>query len=304
MNELPEIPVDSVVIGERARKDLGDLTELIESIGEIGLVHPITVTLDYTLIAGRRRLAAFRQLGKATIPARVTNQFNDARNALLAERDENTCRKDMTPEELIDMGLALEELERPKARKRQERGIGPAGAEARWRPDASGPSGPDASDQPKPSANRTAEVVGETVGMSRNTYKRAKHVVTTARGENDPDPEVQEVAKDSLSRMNRGETSITGAYQDVRKARAGDVKPKRPKSPPKYGGNRRKHAKQLDAMLTGLSGYQIIADGITDSGLDSSITNGKAAHLTDGLSKALRSLNRINTLLKERSNER
>lgn len=41
------------------------------------------------------------------------------RALLEAERDENTCRLDMKPSEKVALGLALEELEKPKARERK-----------------------------------------------------------------------------------------------------------------------------------------------------------------------------------------
>ena len=35
------IPIDSIKIGNRFRKDLGDIASLAENIKEIGLLHPI-----------------------------------------------------------------------------------------------------------------------------------------------------------------------------------------------------------------------------------------------------------------------
>ena len=37
-------PVNSIVIGERHRKDLGDIDGLAVSIAELGLLHPIVIT--------------------------------------------------------------------------------------------------------------------------------------------------------------------------------------------------------------------------------------------------------------------
>ena len=65
------IPVDSIIVGEeRFRKDLGDIPALAESIEDIGyLLHPITVDDNRKLLAGERRLAAFKHLGWKEIPA-------------------------------------------------------------------------------------------------------------------------------------------------------------------------------------------------------------------------------------------
>lgn len=51
--------------------DENKVSQLMESIGQIGLLHPITVSDDFYLIAGRHRLAAHKRMGKKTIAAKV-----------------------------------------------------------------------------------------------------------------------------------------------------------------------------------------------------------------------------------------
>ena len=53
-----KLPIDGINVGFRYRKDLGDLRTLADSIGEVGLLHPIVVTSEGLLIAGQRRLEA------------------------------------------------------------------------------------------------------------------------------------------------------------------------------------------------------------------------------------------------------
>lgn len=80
------------------RQDVGDLTELAQSIGEIGVLEPIVVVQrngHYEAIAGSRRLAASRQAGKRQIPARVMS-LDEAQQAAAA-LIENLQRKDLTP---------------------------------------------------------------------------------------------------------------------------------------------------------------------------------------------------------------
>ena len=59
--------VDSIVVGARHRKDLGDLAVLMKSIEERGPLQPITVTPDGVLVCGLRRLEAVKRLGWPTI---------------------------------------------------------------------------------------------------------------------------------------------------------------------------------------------------------------------------------------------
>jgi ParB family transcriptional regulator, chromosome partitioning protein len=63
--------VSSIVVGERHRRDLGDIDSLAASIQDIGLLHPITIDEDGRLLAGARRLAACKQLGWNEIPVKV-----------------------------------------------------------------------------------------------------------------------------------------------------------------------------------------------------------------------------------------
>ena len=53
-----QIPIDSIRIPERVRQDLGNLDSLMDSLKRVGQLNPITVTPEYELIAGHRRLTA------------------------------------------------------------------------------------------------------------------------------------------------------------------------------------------------------------------------------------------------------
>ena len=116
------IPLASVQVNERHRQELGDIDALAASIAKLGLLQPIGLTPERELLFGRRRLEAYRRLGRETIPALVLPDLSTAVDRLQAERDENTCRKEMTPSELVALGRALEEIERPKAQARSQAG--------------------------------------------------------------------------------------------------------------------------------------------------------------------------------------
>jgi ParB family chromosome partitioning protein len=96
-----ELPVGIIVANPfQPRKEMDDeaLSGLAESIREEGLLQPIVVRQVgevYELIAGERRLRAFRKLGMPKIPARVI-EATDASSATLA-LIENLQREGLNP---------------------------------------------------------------------------------------------------------------------------------------------------------------------------------------------------------------
>ena len=63
--------IDRIFVGPRTRRDMGDIAALAASIGDLGLLNPITVDEDGRLLAGARRLAACKLLGWTEIPVTV-----------------------------------------------------------------------------------------------------------------------------------------------------------------------------------------------------------------------------------------
>ena len=74
---MDNLPITSVLVEERIRKDYGDIDELANSIKAIGLIHPIVVTRSFQLIAGERRLKAMKKLGIPELVHAQTFIFND-----------------------------------------------------------------------------------------------------------------------------------------------------------------------------------------------------------------------------------
>jgi len=87
--------ISDIIIHERFRKDNGDITSLINSIKEVGLLHPVVVNEDNVLIAGKRRLEAARRLGWQTIPVNIVT----LKEVLKGEVQENMVRKNFTSSE-------------------------------------------------------------------------------------------------------------------------------------------------------------------------------------------------------------
>lgn len=172
-----KIAIDEVIVGNRHRKDIGDITDLARSINMVGLLHPIVIDKDNNLIAGLRRLESAKMLDWDEIPCRVVADLEDATKALLAERDENTCRKNFSPIEAVALGKALEELERPRAKARQ--------AEGNSRGGKGGGQVSGKLPETSKAESETRNIVGPAVGMSGRTYAKAKVVVDAA--ESDPE---------------------------------------------------------------------------------------------------------------------
>ena len=74
---------------------------LSESIAEVGMMNPITVTGDHTLIAGLHRLEAAKKLGWTEVECRISDM--DALHTELAEIDENVIRTGLSDLELSEL---------------------------------------------------------------------------------------------------------------------------------------------------------------------------------------------------------
>lgn len=199
---MTSLPLDSITVGARSRKDLGDIDALAASIANVGLLHPVVVDRLHILIAGRRRLEAVRSLGWDEVPVTVVEGLDDALKTLGAERDENTCRKDLVMTERLALSERIAELERPKAKERQKE----HGGTAPGRNADTGGNLPQVS-------TKTRDKAAEPTGSSARTLDKVRKVRDLATDEAQPEP-VREAAREALEEMD--ETGkVDGAYQKV-----------------------------------------------------------------------------------------
>ena len=82
--------------------------KLADSISKVGMLNPITVDQDYTLIAGLHRLEAAKLLGWSEIECTVSSL--EGIQAELAEIDENFVRRDLSDMEYDDLLLRRKEI--------------------------------------------------------------------------------------------------------------------------------------------------------------------------------------------------
>lgn len=107
-----QMRIDEIIVRKRVRKDLGDVSQLMESMKNHGLMNPIVVTSEKELIAGHRRLDSAKRLGWKTIEVQVISKPSDY-DKLEMEIDENVYRKNLTADELADGYTRLERLKNP-----------------------------------------------------------------------------------------------------------------------------------------------------------------------------------------------
>jgi hypothetical protein len=97
---LYDVEVDRIIVPLNRRKFRGEV-DLTESIRDVGLLNPITITCSLRLVAGLKRLDAARALGWSTVPCRVVALGE--LQAKLAEIDENVVRNELSALERADL---------------------------------------------------------------------------------------------------------------------------------------------------------------------------------------------------------
>jgi N6-adenosine-specific RNA methylase IME4 len=156
---MVSLPVSEIAVGERHRKDMGDIGSLADSIQQVGLLHPVVITSDHRLIAGARRLAAAQMLGWETVPVNIVPMAEIIRGEL----DENAIRKDFAPSEIVTIKRAIERVvATPVGRPGKENG----------------------GNFPPIQHGKTRDKVGAFVGVSGRTVDKMEAVVAAA--EKDP----------------------------------------------------------------------------------------------------------------------
>ena len=112
-----KLPIEEIKIKKRIRKDLGDLTSLIDSLRSHGLMNPVVITKNNELIAGHRRIASAKVLGWKSIEVMVLDKISELEKLEL-EIEENEVRKDFSGDEREDAMALLEALKNPGILKR------------------------------------------------------------------------------------------------------------------------------------------------------------------------------------------
>jgi ParB-like chromosome segregation protein Spo0J len=185
------VAISNIIVGNRHRKDMGDIDALAESIKSVGLLHPIVVTRAGSLIAGQRRLAACKLLGWTEVPVRIV----DLDVIACGEFAENVVREDFTPSEMAAILKTLEPSANSEARDRQLSGL-KRGKEARE------------GNLPTREKGRAREQIAKGLGTSRRTLDKIDAITKAA--EQSP-----ETHGHLIKQMD--ETSVDAAYRQIKK---------------------------------------------------------------------------------------
>jgi ParB family chromosome partitioning protein len=103
------VPISEIKVNAGRREaDPEGVQELVDSISKVGLLNPITIDREHTLIAGLYRLEAAKLLGWTEIECNVSSL--EGLLAELAEVDENVVRKGLSAVEYSDLLLHRKEI--------------------------------------------------------------------------------------------------------------------------------------------------------------------------------------------------
>lgn len=204
-----------------------NLHDLVTSIKDEGLRHPIVLWEDGTVISGRRRLQACMLLGRLHIPAVYVDAIEDAAKLLHAEQGGQQALPMMWTE-VCRLWALLRHLDAPAAVRRaaehRRRGV-----ELR-RLTQSGQRAPGRAGQH--TEDYVMSLLGPVYGLSETTARRLWTVWSTATIGIQP-PEQRELAREALASLDKGETSISAAYQRLTSGRPAPVlRPSVEQSPP------------------------------------------------------------------------
>lgn len=181
-----DVPIGNIHIGDRHRKDMGDMEALAANIREMGLLEPIGIDEYFNLIYGHRRLEACEDLGWKKIPCVVVK----LKSVIAGEWAENEMRKQFTPSERAAIGKAIE----------------PALAERAGRPVKN------VENFPPLLAGKTRDLAAKRAGFQTGkTYESAKTVV--ARG-----------AAELIAAMDKGRIKIDAAAKIATQPKADQVR--------------------------------------------------------------------------------
>jgi ParB family transcriptional regulator, chromosome partitioning protein len=256
------IRIDSIRIP--TTRDPGSCLKLAHSIRDQGLLQPITIWSDGTLISGRRRLTACILLGKNRIPGVFVDTIEDAAKRLHSDGQYVQPASAATPDlslpwkwsEVVRLWDVLRSLDAPAAVKRADEARR-RGAELRRQTQAG-------KRPPGRSVNHSEDyvlcVMCEPFGVSAATAKRIEVIHRAATGRSEVYADKRELAVEVLADLD--ETgNVWGNYQRLTGARMTSTR--RAPAPP---GAAMPAARQAAAWAKAVPQLEGLAAGLAELG--------------------------------------
>ncbi|WP_394743086.1 ParB N-terminal domain-containing protein [Natronococcus roseus] len=177
--------------------DQDDLDEsFLSSIREQGVLEPIVIDTEETIISGHRRVAAASKVGLGEVPVRI-EEFDSELKKREALVHHNRQREKTFSQKMREAEM-LEEIERERAQERQGKRTDLVENQSRG-------NGADSE------YGKTRDKVSEEVGIgSGRTYDKAKQVWEAAQNGDT-------VAQHEVERIDNGKQSIHGAFNQVKR---------------------------------------------------------------------------------------
>lgn len=96
-DDITHVPPGEIIVNREARQRQANLQvgDLIPSIKQRGIMHPLIINRHNVLVAGERRLIAAKSIGLLTVPVRYMENL-DEDEAEVVELEENVKRSDLT----------------------------------------------------------------------------------------------------------------------------------------------------------------------------------------------------------------
>lgn len=189
VNELKENPKYSALVPEMSAIEW---QEFIENVKKFGIRQPITINKDLTILDGRHRVRACKELGIQKIAA-IVNEM-DEQQAIEYVRDTAIERRTLSVEQRLDIIFKCEDLMKNlenDAQLRMKANLKKGNKEA------ASPEGTGVTSGGK----RASEVIGDMVGASYRTVDRLKKVRK----------ESPELYEDVI----KGDKAISTAYREL-----------------------------------------------------------------------------------------
>ena len=222
--------------GRRVFKE--DVSDLVDSIKEVGLINPITVDGDYNLIAGWRRLKACKDLGWDKVSICVLAGI-DAIDAEIAEIDENLIRYEMTALERGEILVARKQLYEKKYPETRQ-GATPGAGRGKGKVAVTKRQGLPSSKPPTPTF--TKEVADKT-GRGERSVREEIEIISKL------DPEVRDLVRSTPLADNK--TALKKLGNLGTKTKKQD--PKTNKSKTEWKPNKEAQLKKAKALISGSS---------------------------------------------------